>query len=94
MNHSKNAKDTRKTNDWFKQQGLNPIKCINPDFDSNFIRAKVATHKLLTLGTEFLTPEEINLLNQFRIKPKATRKQIFQILNLNKRIKRHFHKKV
>lgn len=94
MNHYKNAKDTKKTNGWFKQQGLNPSKCINPDFNLNFIRAKAATHKLLTLGAEFLTPAEIKLLNKFRIKPKATQKQIFQILNLSKRIKRQLYKQV
>lgn len=94
MNYYKNVKDIKATNNWFKQQGLNPTKCINPDFSPNFIRAKAATNKLLNLGTDFLTTEEIKLLNKFRIKPKATQKQIFQVLNLNKRIKRQLHKQV
>ena len=94
MNYYKNVKDIKATNNWFKQQGLNPTKCINPDLSTNFIRAKAVTHKLLNLGADFLTAEEIKLLNKFRIKPKATQKQIFQVLNLNKRIKRQLHKQV
>ena len=94
MNYYKSAKDTEKTNNWFKQQGLNPTKCINPDLSTNFICAKAATNKLLKLGADFLTTEEIKLLNKFRIKSKATQKQIFQVLNLNKRIKRQLHKQV
>jgi hypothetical protein len=94
MNSYKNTKATNQTNKWFKSQGLNPKKCINPDLDPNFIRAKAATHNLLRLGSDFLTNKELKLLRIFRNKAQATQKQIFQILNLNKRIKRQLHKQV
>lgn len=94
MNNYQNTQATNQTNKWFKSQGLNPKKCINPDLDSNFIRAKAATHNLLRLGSDFLTNEELKLLKIFRNKAQATQKQIFQILNLNKRIKRQLHKQV
>ncbi len=94
MNNYQNTQATNQTNKWFKSQGLNPIKCINPDIEANFIRAKAATHNLLRLGSDFLTNEELKLLRIFRNKAQATQKQIFQILNLNKRIKRQLHKQV
>ena len=94
MNNYKNTKDTNQTNKWLKLQGLNPQKCINPDLDANFIRAKAATHNLLRLGSDFLTNDELKLLRIFRNKAQATQKQIFQVLNLNKRIKRQLHKQV
>lgn len=94
MNNYTNTKAINQTNKWFKSQGLNPKKCINPDLEANFIRAKAATHNLLTLGADFLTNDELNLLRIFRNKAQATQKQIFQILNLNKRIKRQLHKQV
>lgn len=92
MNNYKNTQDTNQTNKWIKLQGLNPKKIINPDLDSNFIRAKAATHNLLRLGSDFLTTNDLKLLYKFHNKQKATQKQIFQILNLNKRIKRQLHK--
>lgn len=94
MNYYRNIKDTEQTNIWLKQQGLNPKKCINPDLEANYVRAKVATHNLLRLGSEFLTNSELELLRKFRNKTKATPKQTFQVLNLNKRIKRHLYKQV
>ncbi len=94
MNNYKNTQATNQTNKWFKSQGLNPKKCINPDIEANFIRAKAATYNLLRLGSDFLTSEELKLLRIFRNKAQATQKQIFQVLNLNKRIKRQLHKQV
>ena len=94
MNQYKNTQDTHKTNQWLKLQGLNPKQCFNPDIDANFIRAKAATHNLLRLGSDFLTADELKALQLFRNKARATPKQIFQVLNLNKRIKRQLHQQV
>ena len=94
MNNYKNIQDINKTNQWLKLQGLNPKTFINPDIDANFIRAKAATHNLLRLGSDFLTTDELKALQGFRNRTKATPKQIFQVLNLNKRIKRQLHKQV
>lgn len=94
MNNYKNIQDTLKTNTWLKQQGLNPNTCTNPDLEANFIRAKAATHNLLRIGTQLLSTQEQKQLEQFRSTSQATPRQIFQILNLNKRIKRQLYKQV
>jgi hypothetical protein len=87
-------KDIKRRDTWLKVHGYNPGTFFDPDLDCNFVRAKAATKKLLKLGSDFLTANDLKLLYKFHKKQKATQKQIFQILNLNKRIKRQLHKQV
>lgn len=81
-------RDMQLRNQWLKKNGYNPSTFFNPDLDVLFIRAKAAIRNLLDHGWEFLSPEELALLIQYQSKKRLTNRQIYQILNLNKRIKR------
>ncbi len=81
-------RDMQLRNQWLKLNGYNPDTFFNPDIDILFIRAKAAIQYLLKYSWSFLTPEELNLLTQYEHKKRLTNRQIYQVLNLNKRIKR------
>lgn len=81
-------RDMRLRNQWLKHHGYNPSTFFDPDLDILFIRAKAAIQNLLNYGWDFLSPEELTLLTQYQSKKRLTNRQIYQVLNLNKRIKR------
>lgn len=93
MNSYKNLKDSAATDQWFRSQGLNPNKCINPDLEAKFILAKRAAHCLLGKYGRLLDEAQLNLVQSFNLKQtKATARQIFGVLNLYKKIRRHKHR--
>lgn len=89
----KTLKDMKQRDLWLKKNGYNPCTFFDPDLDINLIRAKASVNLLLTKGYEFLSTNEINFIHNFKNKSKATKKQIFQILNLKKRINRLIHQR-
>ena len=88
----KTLKDMKLRDSWLKANGYNPNTFFNPDLEANFIRAKAAVKNLLKYQY-LLTQEQIAQLNSFPLnKNKATPRQIFQALNLNKKIRRQLHR--
>jgi len=89
MDSFKNLKDSTATDQWFRSQGLNPYKCVNPDLEAKFILAKRAAHCLLQEYELLLNEIQLRQLKAFNLKQtKATARQIFGILNLYKKIRR------
>ena len=93
MNDYKNLKDSAATDHWFRSQGLNPNKCINPDLEAKFVMAKRAAHCLLQEYGLLLNEAQLKQVQAFHLKQtKATAKQIFGVLNLYKKIRRQKHR--
>jgi len=93
MNSYKTLKDSTATDSWFRSQGLNPDKCINPDLEAKFIVAKRAAHSLLQEHGPLLDDAQLKQLQAFKYKQtKATTRQIFGVLNLYKKIRRQKHR--
>ena len=89
MNSYKNLKDSTAADQWFRSQGLNPYKCINPDLEAKFILAKRAAHCLLQKHGLLLNEAQLKQVQAFHVKQtKATARQIFGVLNLYKKIRR------
>ena len=92
MNTYKNIKDTNTADQWLRSQGLNPRTCTNPDLDTKFTQAKRAAHQLLKEHASRLDSEQLRQVQEFqRKKTRATVRQIQQILNLYKKIRRQIH---
>ena len=93
MNRYKTLKDSKATDQWFRSQGLNPNKCINPDLEARFVLAKRAAHCLLQEYGLLLDEEQLKRVQAFNKKhTKATARQIFGVLNLYKKIRRQKHR--
>ena len=93
MNSYKTLKDSTATDRWFRSQGLNPQKCINPDLEAKFILAKRAAHCLLQEHGLLLDEVQLKQAQAFNLKQtKATARQIFEVLNLYKKIRRQKYK--
>lgn len=93
MNSYKNLKDSTAADQWFRSQGLNPYKCINPDLESNFVLAKRAAHCLMQEHGQLLDQVQLKQVQAFHLKKaKATARQIFGVLNLYKKIRRQKHR--
>ena len=93
MNSYKNLKDSTATDRWFRSQGLNPFKCINPDLEAKFILAKRAAHCLIQEHGLLLDEAQLRQVQTFNLKQtKATARQIFGVLNLYKKIRRQKHR--
>jgi hypothetical protein len=92
MNIYKNMKDTAATDQWLRSQGLNPRTCINPDLDAKFTQAKRAAHHLLKTHKELLNQQQLEQIKLFQLKQtKVTFRQIIQILNLYKKVRRQIY---
>ena len=95
MNSYKTLKDTAATDQWFRLQGLNPNKCIDPELEAKFVMAKRAAHCLLQEYGLLLDKVQIKQLQEFKLKQtKATARQIFGVLNLYKKIRRQKHRQI
>jgi hypothetical protein len=95
MNSYKTLKDSSATDRWFRSQGLNAQKCVNPDLETKFILAKRAAHCLLQEYGLLLDEAQLRQVQAFNLKQtQATARQIFGILNLYKKIRRQAHKKI
>ena len=93
MNSYKTLKDNTATDRWFRSQGLNPQKCINPDLEAKFILAKRAAHCLIQEHGLLLDDAQLKQVQAFNFKQtNATAKQIFVVLNLYKKIRRQKHR--
>ena len=93
MNSCKTLKDSTATDRWFRSQGLNPQKCVNPDLEAKFILAKRAAHCLLQEHGLLLDQAQLRQVQIFNLKQtKATARQIFGVLNLYKKIRRQIHR--
>ena len=89
MNSYKNLKDSSATDRWFRSQGLNPCKCVNPDLEAKFILAKRAAHCLIQEHGLLLDETQRKQVQALHLKQtKATARQIFRVLNLYKKIRR------
>ena len=93
MNSYRTLKDSSATDRWFRSQGLNPIKCINPDLEAKFILAKRAAHCILQEYGPLLDEAQLKQVQTFNLKQtKATARQLFGVLNLYKKIRRKKHR--
>ena len=93
MNSYQTLKDSTATDQWFRSQGLNPQKCINPELEVKFVLAKRAAHCLLQEYGLLLGEAQLRQVQAFNLKQtKATARQIFGVLNLYKKIRRQKHR--
>lgn len=89
MNSYQTLKDSTTTDRWFRSQGLNPYKCVNPDLEAKFVLAKRAAHCLIQEHGQLLDEAQLRQIKAFNLKQtKATARQIFGVLNLYKKIRR------
>jgi hypothetical protein len=80
---------------WLKNQGIDPSRFTQQEI--NHLRAKIITHELLTRQRRLLDTLQIELLEGFRArtreaKYRPTDREIFQILNLGKKVHRRIYK--
>ena len=93
MNSYKTLKDSAAIDQWFRSQGLNPYKCIDPDLEAEFVLAKRAAHCLLQEHGLLLDEVQLKQVQIFNLKQtKATARQVFGVLNLYKKIRRQKHR--
>jgi hypothetical protein len=90
MQSYQTIKDMKLRDAWLKKHGYNPATFFNPDFGGDYIRAKAAAHQLLTKHRQLITQEQINQLEG--LKSNSTARQIYQTLNLYKKIRRQLHR--
>jgi len=83
------------TDQWLKNQGIDPSRFTQQEI--NHLRAKIITHELLTRHRHLLDALQIELLEGFKVKTKEpkyrpTDREIFQILNLGKKVYRRIYR--
>ena len=83
------------TDRWLKNQGIDPSRFTQQEI--NHLRAKIITHELLTRHKHLLDALQIALLEGFKVKTKEpkyrpTDREIFQILNLGKKVHRRIYR--
>ena len=92
MQSYQTIKDMKLRDAWLRSNGHNPATFFNPDFGADYVRAKAAAHQLLTKHRQLLTQEQINKLEV--LKSTSTARQIYQVLNLYKKIRRQVHRQL
>lgn len=90
MQSYRTIKDIRQRDAWLKANGYNPGTFFNPDLQANYIRAQAAKNRLMAQHRDLLAMEQIRLLEAFN--KKSTLRQIYQVLNLSKKISRKIHR--
>lgn len=83
------------TDQWLKNQGIDPSHFTQQEI--NYLRAKIVTHELLTRQRHLLDALQIELLEAFKVRTKElkyrpTDREIFQILNLGKKVRRRIYR--
>ena len=90
MQSYQTIKDIKLRDAWLKTNGYNPSTFFGPDLEVDYIRAKAASKQLLNDCVDLLTPEQIELIQEFN--SKTTQKRMYQVLNLYKKIRRQLHR--
>ena len=80
---------------WLKNHGIDPARFTQQEI--NHLRAKIITHELLTRQRHLLDALQIELLEAFKVRTKElkyrpTDREIFQVLNLGKKVHRRIYK--
>lgn len=80
---------------WLKNQGIDPARFTQQEI--NHLRAKIITHELLTRHRHSLDALQIELLEGFKARTKESKhgptdREIFQILNLGKKVHRRIYR--
>lgn len=91
MQSYQTIKDIKLRDAWLKTNGYNPSTFFSPDLEVDYIRAMAASKQLVNDCVDLLTTEEIELLQTFN--SKATKKRMYQVLNLYKKIRRQLHRR-
>jgi hypothetical protein len=93
----KNDKDTRTTEKWIKDTGLNV--CVFNRLPVQILKAQQVAHTLLTLNLNLLTTEQIKTLRAFQRKVGNTKNHknlkpttAYPVLNINNIINRQLFK--
>jgi len=92
MQSYRTIKDIKLRDTWLITNGYNPSTFFSPDFQTDYIRAKAASKKLVNDCFDLLTQEQIEIVQAFN--SKATQKRIYQVLNLYKKIHRQLHRQI
>jgi len=90
MQSYRTIKDIKLRDAWLKENGYNPSTFFDPNIDANYIRAIAASKQLLTKHKHLLATKQIRLLEAFN--KKSTIGQMYQVLNLWKKIYRQIHR--
>lgn len=90
MQSYQTIKDMKLRDAWLKANGYNPATFFNPDLQANYVRAQASTRQLLAHHRDLLAIDQIGLLEAFN--KKSTQRQIYQVLNLSKKIYRQIHR--
>lgn len=91
MQSYRTIKDIKLRDSWLKANGYNPSTFFDPNIDTNYVRAQAASKQLLANHKYLLTTEQIELLEAFD--KKSTIRQMYQVLNLSKKIRRQLHRR-
>lgn len=91
MQSYQTIKDIKLRDSWLTANGYNSGTFFNPDLQVNYVRAQAAKKRLMAQYRDLLTIEQIELLEAFNTK--STQRQIYQVLNLSKKISRQIHRK-
>ena len=83
------------TDQWLKNKGIDPSRFTQQEI--NHLRAKIIAHELLTGHRHLLDALQIELLEGFKARTKEpkyrpTDREIFQILNLGKKVHRRIYR--
>ena len=90
MQSYRTIKDIKLRDTWLKANGYNPSTFFSPDLEVDLVRAIAASKQLFNDCMDLLTPEQIELIQAFN--SKATKKRMYQVLNLYKKIRRQLHR--
>ena len=91
MQSYRTIKDIKLRDSWLKANGYNPSTFFDPNIDVNYVRAQAASKQLMANHKYLLTTEQIELLEAFN--KKSTIRQMYQVLNLSKKIRRQLHRR-
>lgn len=91
MQSYRTIKDIKLRDSWLKANGYNPSTFFDPNIDVNYVRAQAASKQLMANHKYLLTTKQIELLEAFN--KKSTIRQMYQVLNLSKKIRRQLHRR-
>ncbi len=90
MQSYQTIKEMKLRDNWLKAHGYNPGDFFSPDIAVEYVRAKAANRMLLANYSHMLDDKQLRQCQRLNLK--STKKEVFQVLNLYKKIQRQAHR--
>lgn len=90
MQSYQTIRDMKLRDAWLKARGYNPGDFFSPDIAVEYVRAKAASRMLLVNYSHLLDDKQLRQCQQ--LNRKSTKREVFQVLNLYKKMQRQAHR--